>query len=174
MIELWKPFRHEYYEVSNLGRARRVKPGINHPQIGHILKPNVGKKGYVTISTCYHGRHKTYSLHVLVARKFLGQCPRGKQVNHIDLNKENNRWDNFEYLTSKKNIHHAIEHGIKIGARLGDQRNAKLTAKEVRQIRKLHATGKYHKKSKTLAKRFAITPDSIYRIITNRRWKKAA
>jgi len=109
--EIRKSFRHGYYEVSNLGIAYRVKPGqATYP--GKTLEAAPNKDGYLSVSTSYHCKKKTYYIHLLVARKFLGPCPPGKEVHHRDHNKQNNRWDNLKYVTSSQNKQYAIEAGV--------------------------------------------------------------
>jgi hypothetical protein len=52
------------------------------------------------------------SVHKLVASKFLGDCPDGKEISHKDGNKWNNHWTNLEYLTHTENIYKSFaEHG---------------------------------------------------------------
>lgn len=164
MKEVWKPFRHGYYEVSNLGR-------VYSNVTGRFLKPFSNHKGYLQVCTYYHQKRKYHLIHRLVATAFIGPCPKEKEVNHQDLNKSNCRCDNLEYITHKRNMHHAIDHG-KLGA--GEKNgNSSLTWKDVIEIRRLYATGKYHKQSKTLASRFAVHPVTICKIINNRKWRVA-
>ena len=83
MREIWKPVvgYEGLYEVSNLGRVRRVK----------IIEPSRKKHGYMQISlTGSDGVRKSFRLHRLVAEAFIPN-PDGKpQVNHKDEDTENN------------------------------------------------------------------------------------
>ena len=47
-------------------------------------------------------RKKKY-VHVLVAEAFIGQCPVGYQVDHVDGNKSNNALSNLEYVSKREN-----------------------------------------------------------------------
>jgi HNH endonuclease/NUMOD4 motif-containing protein len=160
--ELWKPFRHGYYEVSNLGNVQRAKPG-HATYVGKILKGVPDKDGYIYVWTWYHGRRKTHKVHQLVATAFLGPCPPGKEVNHKDLDKTNNRWDNLEYTTSSRNKYHAVEHGRLLGKR-------KLSDKQVKKIRHMWNSERYTLIQ--LAKGFEVSESNIWQIVNGKTWKK--
>lgn len=49
---------------------------------------------------------KQIALHRLVAEAVYGPCPEGKEVNHIDGHKLNNRPENLEYVTHYHNMKH--------------------------------------------------------------------
>ena len=75
------------YEVSNLGRIRRIR----------IVEPTRKKHGYMQVSLkSSTGARKSLRVHRIVAEAFIPN-PEGKpQVNHKDENPENNRADNLE------------------------------------------------------------------------------
>jgi HNH endonuclease len=163
MKEKWALFRHGYYKISNCGTVVRVKGGPG-AVIGKIITQWKDKDGYLRVQTWYHGRQKNHFVHVLVARKFIGKCPVGKEVNHKDLNKANPNIDNLEYLTSKNNIRHAVRRNM----------YGKITFNDAQAIRKLYSTGKFHRCSRTLAKKFGISRDAINDIINHQSWKEVA
>jgi hypothetical protein len=84
------------YEVSSIGRVRHVHKRQRPLRFG---KSNSGYFG-VTLS-----RQRVH-VHQLVARAFIGECPKGHQVNHIDGDKLNNLASNLEYLTPQENVRH--------------------------------------------------------------------
>lgn len=63
---------------------------------------------------CVKVNNKIITIHRIVAKCFLGECPKGKQINHIDGDKLNNVPENLEYVTPKENIRHAIKLGLHV------------------------------------------------------------
>lgn len=117
----WKPINslNGLYEASDDGLIRSV---CRETTSGRILKPYVNKKnGYVYVGVSVGNKRKTIRLHRLVAEAFLGE-PNGRQVNHIDGNKQNNAPSNLEYCTQSENMIHAYEIGLekRIGKRVID------------------------------------------------------
>lgn len=79
---------------------------------GKILKLYISKKGYLQVNLTKNRQSKTSSVHRLVATAFI-QNPKNKpEVNHIDGNKQNNKIDNLEWVTSSENTIHAIKTGL--------------------------------------------------------------
>lgn len=60
--------------------------------------------------------NKSYQIHSIVAKYFLGDRPHGYSVNHKDGNKLNNRPSNLEYVTIADNIKHAVKHGLHVSS----------------------------------------------------------
>jgi HNH endonuclease len=176
--ELWKPCLKGYYEVSNFGRLRRAKPGKG-TWVGREIALFTTRKGYV-FGHVYAGVGKvsrvSFFIHVLVAEAFVGPCPDGMEVNHIDLCKANNRWDNLEYKTHLDNVKHAGENGHSGGAPKGSvagERNgrAKLTRVQVEAIRRLYAEDGYtHQELAAEFAEFGVTKGTIGRIVRRQLW----
>lgn len=99
MKEEWRPVvgYEGRYEVSSLGRIRRVK----------IIVPSMKKHDYMQVSLVDgDGVRKSLRLHRIVAEAFLPN-PEGKpQVNHKDEDPENNRADNLEWATAEENTNY--------------------------------------------------------------------
>ena len=121
MKETWKPAYSGRYEASSLGRIRSVahQSSDGRRWRGKILKQTLWKRRYYYICTSFDGKRFFKFVHVLVARAFLGKCPHGKEVNHIDGNKKNTRAKNLEYTTRGGNLKHASEHGLMATKRNG-------------------------------------------------------
>lgn len=102
------------YSVSSLGRIRRDVGGKGLCRAGRILKSYPVKKRYVQIKLTLNGVPTVTTVHKLVARAFIGECPEGMQVNHKDpkTGKHDNRASNLEYSTPQDNIRHAVNNGL--------------------------------------------------------------
>ena len=92
------------YQVSNYGRIKSKKNNT-------ILSVKNSKGWYLTISFYIDGKRITLRPHRLVGKYFIPNPENKKCINHIDLNKQNNRVDNLEYCTHKENMQHAIKNG---------------------------------------------------------------
>lgn len=105
--EEWRPVVgfEGFYSVSSYGRLRRDAPGI-HTYAGKILQPRLDGRGYLATYLSAAGKRSYLRVHRLVARAFLGPA-NGLEVNHIDLDKQNNRLINLEYVTQAENKRHA-------------------------------------------------------------------
>lgn len=110
MEEIWTDIK-EYeglYQVSNVGRVKSfdTKDKLDRIRKGRVLKPRRNKTGYLQVTLCKNGKHKTHSLHRLVAESFIPNPENKPQVNHIDEDKTNNMVSNLEWSTSKENSNH--------------------------------------------------------------------
>lgn len=108
--EQWKPCCRGYYEASDLGRIRRARPARG-TSVGYILKSGT-RSGYLFIIASINGETSCKTVHRLVTEAFLGKCPPGRQVNHIDGIKTNNTLSNLEYVTPRENMLHSYRIGL--------------------------------------------------------------
>ena len=99
MEEVWKSVvgYEGYYEVSNLGRVRRVTNKNN------LLVPNTLPYGYLQVCLSVNAVRKQHRIHRLVAEAFLPNPNNLPIVNHKDWNPSNNRVDNLEWCDVKYN-----------------------------------------------------------------------
>jgi hypothetical protein len=86
------------YQVSDLGRVWSDKSKKH-------LKLILDDKGYLCVNLYNCGIKKRKKIHQLVAEAFLNHTPNGYTivVDHIDNNKKNNRVDNLQLITPRKN-----------------------------------------------------------------------
>jgi hypothetical protein len=146
------------YEVSNLGRVRRVASAFFWRPTGKILRPQVDHCGYakVFLSTLQKKR-RWFFVHGLVAAAFIGLRPKGHQVDHKDRVKTNNATWNLRYLTGKDNTPR------------GERRASKLTKKDVLEIRQMRAEGF---QLLDIAERFGISASYVANLANHRKWNQ--
>ena len=113
--EVWKdvPFQgfEGRYAVSNLGRVMSYRTKRRTYPI--ILKNKITKDGYYeTALVGDNQKYKYIRTHRLVALAFVPNPFNKPEVNHIDGNKLNNRYDNLEWVTSSENQIHAYRIGL--------------------------------------------------------------
>ncbi|PZQ55753.1 MAG: HNH endonuclease [Novosphingobium pentaromativorans] len=167
MIEEWKPVPgyEGIYSVSNFGNVRR-ELSRTFAKAGSILKASL-RNGYPFVQLCRDGVRTSTSIHRLVAEAFIGPCPTGKCVNHIDANRQNNRINNLEYVTQTENVEHAYALGLR-DARGSGNGQALLTESDVRAIR----DGCTRRGDQTaLARRYGVSPSTIRDIVKGRTWQ---
>lgn len=105
-MEVWMPdLKYPNYQVSNFGQVRGPR--------GRILRPRVGKRGYlcVSLSGGKRGTARPCPIHVLVVRTFLGLPKEGEEIRHLNGNPHDNRLENLAYGTRADNMQDMIRHG---------------------------------------------------------------
>lgn len=182
--EIWTPVIgfEGWYSVSDLGRVRRDKKGRS-TYVGKILKASPDKDGYLFLGLRANGRDATVWIATIVAAAFLGPRPEGKEVNHKDTDKKNNRAINLEYLTHKENMEHAFAN-VSIHRLYGDENTSrtrpeclvrgerhhksKLTEDQIREIR---ARAKAGETGRTMAADYPVGACMINKIIRGEYWQ---
>lgn len=107
MQEEWRDIEgyEGLYRVSNLGRVKNIK-------FNRILTGSQNTWGYLAVSLCKNGKGRSFSIHSLVIRSFVGKAPIQENgipydCHHKDGNKRNNNLSNLEYVTKSENIAHS-------------------------------------------------------------------
>lgn len=97
--EKWKPVvgYEGLYEVSSHGRVKSARRGI-------VMKQGHNADGYPVVGFSVNGRHKTLTVHRLVAKAFIDNKEDLPEVNHIDEVKTNNHVENLEWVTHRENL----------------------------------------------------------------------
>ena len=178
--EIWRAIYgyEDYYEVSNLGRVRskdrvvrqRCRGGgiAVHQYKGKILTPSTNGN-YLIVKLHGTSGYKTCVIHKLVARTFIPNPDSLPQVNHKDENKFNNCVDNLEWCTAQyNNTYGTLPEKRRVRLRGEGNPRCKLSESDIRDMRKLRNEGKT---CRELSELYDITPDSVYQIVTKRRWK---
>jgi hypothetical protein len=170
MREQWRtiPEFAGWYEASNLGRIRRIKPAAG-ATVGKVICFCRNKVGYINSHLSIQHKVHVRLTHRLVASAFIGPCPPGKEVNHKDGNKSNNNIDNLEYVTSSENHRHAINIGLQRSVN-GDRHGmAKLSYEDVLKVIFLLKSGKTQRE---IANMFGIGQPSVSNINIGKTWSK--
>jgi hypothetical protein len=113
-MEQWLPVVgfEGFYEVSNLGQVRGIgrsvpsgrsnTKGIRRVS-GKIVTQANRHGGYLSVWLCKLGKGQSFLVHRLVAEAFLGPCPPGKEVDHINRDRAGNILSNLRYVTRRQN-----------------------------------------------------------------------
>ena len=121
MKEIWKDIKgyEGYYEISSIGRVKRLQTIIDAPYMkdsGYrtikekILKPqNTGN--YKSVALSKEGIVKTIAVHRLVAIQYIPNSNNYPLVMHLDNNPSNNSIDNLQWGNNSMNIKQAVRDG---------------------------------------------------------------
>lgn len=166
VTEEWRPVADGFYEVSNRGQIRRVKPGRG-ARPGHVLTPTVLANGYESVSIL---KRRLY-VHDLVAEAFLGPRRDAQVVDHLDGNKRNNCPSNLEYVSRGENNRRACAMGLLPPSplHLGEQNpKAKLDADGAREIRARRARGET---VAAIASDLGVSASTVSSVALGKTWK---
>lgn len=181
MKEIWKDLMNfeGAYKISNYGNIKSL-PRISTNIIGKrggtkvikekIIANTLNKTGYVYCHLSFNGKNTVSMVHTLVANNFLikPESTESLQVNHKDGDKQNNRVDNLEWVTSKENIHHSIRTGLRKSHHQYNP-NAKLTLENVKEIKELISMGILT--AIEIGKMYGVNSGCIAKIKYGRTWK---
>ncbi len=103
--EIWKDVigYENLYQISSLGRVKSLGNGGSNNSKERIMKLKLGSRGYYEVSLCKEGKHKSFTIHRLVAQAFLDNPNNYPCVNHKNEVKTDNRVDNLEWCTQAYN-----------------------------------------------------------------------
>lgn len=120
--EIWKDIcgYEGYYQISNFGRVKSLarpvfkRDGSFHRFKNETIKsPKISKDGYLSVTLSVNGDNKTFTIHRLVANAFIPKPETDDtlEVNHIDMNRENNVVYNLEWVTHQDNVKYSSNKG---------------------------------------------------------------
>lgn len=162
----WKPVVgfEGRYKVSTEGEIASMLTN-------RILRPAKNSRGYPCVCL-FDGQSPkkpvSFLVHRLVMAAFVGPCPDGKQVNHVNGIKTDNRLANLEYVTQTDNQRHAEYHGLAPKRYRGRaNKNAKLTVRDVQMIRKFAELGM---PPAALGRAYWVDPTTIEDIRDRKAW----
>jgi len=167
-MELWGAISvNPIYQASSLGRVRNTATG-------RMLSLRPRKGGYVTVPiTDLNGKKKRLYVHRLVVSSFLGEIPEGLEVNHINFIRHDNRLENLEILSRRRNIRHSADAGryVENGGNTpvgSDSKASKVVESDVVMIRRMYADGI---RKSVIAREFGLCQQQIKNIVSRVSWK---
>jgi hypothetical protein len=187
-VEEWRdiPGYEGLYQVTNTGMVR----SLDRPhRKGQMMSPQVDKSryGHVKYHLCKNGKMRGFYAHQLVMLAFVGPCPEGMEVRHLNGVPGDNRVQNLRYGTAKENSQDSILHGTKqrCAAKLSAYMKAKhasgehaychgekshfskLTEPEVLHIRELREGGAA---LKAIGLLYDLDHRHVWRIVNRKAW----
>ena len=177
--EIWKDIvgYEGFYLVSNLGNVKSIDRYVKHNygdlsrriQKGITIKLTINSDKYYCVTLGKNGKHKTFTVHRLVAIAFLENTLNNNIINHKDGIKTNNHYTNLEWCTTQQNTQHATENNlIPFGENHG---MSKLTDMQVLEIReKYKPKGVYS--SYRLAVEYNVSRVLINQVVRRKIWKR--
>src|ERR1700721_4570883 len=166
MLEEWRDIPgYEYmYLVSNLGRIYSINREV-------FFRPSPNCRGYHrTILGNKEMGYWDVRVHTLVALTFLGRCPKGKEINHKNGIKADNRAVNLEYIIHRNNVQHAYDNGLRkrIGGENGKHTQTEKDVRSIR-IRQRSVEGKMYEFINKVAKEYNVT-SCIRLVVGGKTW----
>lgn len=116
-MEEWKdiPNYEGLYRVSNTGRVESLyrsilgRYGKRKSIKGRVMINQKCSNGYLFVALSKNGKTNMKLIHRLVAIVFVKGFQEGKEVNHINEDKTDNRASNLEWITHQRNSVHGTK-----------------------------------------------------------------
>lgn len=175
VTEIWKDVKgfEGMYQVSNQGRVKALACEHRHwcgrmiPQPERLLTLTRHTGGYrmVALKSGERSGIKRF-VHRLVVDAFVGDGA-GRDVNHIDGDKTNNRMENLEYCDRLHNVRHAIATGLQdnSGERNGMAKNTPAT------VIKAHGMVRDGASYEAAGRATGMSGSMVEQIVKGKRWK---
>lgn len=174
MREIWKTIAgwEGLYEVSNLGRVKRIAAGRG-TRSGKIQKTSPGNQaGHMVATLRKNGRSSKEYVHQLVAMAFIGKPKNPKLVvNHENGNTADNRVGNLKYVTRSQNALHCFRVLKRPTAKGESQSNAVLSESDVREIRSHRSS---YGLQPMLAEKYGVSISTIASVRLRKTWRHVA
>jgi hypothetical protein len=171
MSEDWRIIRGwDAYEVSNLGRVRRIRGGSNGTYPGRVLKASINpQSGYLSVEFKQKPRRQRFRVNRLVCEAFHGSPPStDHEAAHGDGNRQNNSAGNLRWATSAENLADKKLHGTSTAQYGESNPSVKLTEDQVTAIRR---SPRYWGYQADLAKRHGVSKGAITDVVQRKTWR---
>lgn len=157
--EIWMQLfpDEEIYKISTYGRIINVNRN-------KLLKPKLGKCGYLRIGLYRHGKYTNILIHKYVALRFISNPENKPQVNHIDGNKQNPNINNLEWTTRSENMKHAYQTGLIKRYKGEDSHRSKISNEDRIEIVKRYKSGEFQK---DICKEFGLSQSAVSYLVRN-------
>lgn len=166
--EEWKEYPLDCnYLVSNQGRVKHLTYTNTN---GRVMKEKIitgilHNDGYIVVTiVCGNSKYKQIPKHRMVAETWLSNTENKPEVNHKDGNKQNNRVENLEWVTSSENQKHATCNNLQ--PRNICTYKGKLTKEQRDEIIRRYSVEDISKRE--LAKEYDVTHTTINAIFNNK------
>jgi hypothetical protein len=166
MEEQWKKIpEFELYEVSNLGKVRRLSNNGKPPKAISVKSQN--NQPYLMFGCCIKAKVTKLYLHRILAQlwlpnpnpeEFIDVCFRDGNKKNVTL--ENIYWSNQDQRMKRRQIE---------GGYLGMDGSRKLNEEEVREIRSIWKAKQATQKQ--ISEMFGLHPWTIWCVCNNKTWK---
>lgn len=104
-----------FYAIKNYERYGVSEQGIiKNLEAGKIIKLMPDKDGYLCFIACINYKKKCLKVHRVVGETFIPNPDNLPQINHKDLNKQNNHFTNLEWVTDLTNKRHLWDSGVMV------------------------------------------------------------
>ncbi len=155
--KIWKLLRGKYW-VSEYG-------DVVNARTGYHLQAKAYASGYVRVGSAVT---KACGVHCAVYEAFVGEIPKGMQVNHLDGVKTNNHISNLELCTPSENTQHAYDTGLAHGRKGEEHHSNKVTEQDVL---KMYGMFKLGYDNQVVGDMFGLHDRYVSLIRHGKRWK---
>jgi len=142
-----------------------AKSGATATRKGRLLTQVLKNSGYFAVTLTNGVDRPQITIHRLVARAFIGECPIGLHVLHNDGDKLHNHHSNLRYGTPAENVADTAKHGRQRAGAAHPM--AKLDEDAVRHIRTSKRNNMF------MAALYQVTAAHISAIRRNKAWQHA-
>ena len=169
---MWKPIPNfDGYEVSDSGEVRSWRP--KNGRGGLATSPNIltqtkfADSDYVRVGmkNSLTNNHMTRRVHQLVLEAFVGPCPAGHLVMHLDDDPTNNALTNLRYGTPQENLSDMVSKGRSC---TGESHPRAIVDDTTRSsIVSLALTKQYYGAALEIADELAVPVNAVRRVVEN-------